>query len=63
VKQWTDTCNILNGHIKKNSKNLVLQAVFRIRMFLDLPDLEPKFICKDPDPDPSITKQKNEEKP
>jgi hypothetical protein len=39
----------------------IQQFFTQIRMFLDLLDPDPEFICTDPDP--SINKHKNEEKP
>jgi hypothetical protein len=41
----------------------VYKAVLRIRMFLGLPDPDPLVRGTDPAPDPSIIKQKQQEKP
>ncbi len=46
---------------KLEQPQILLQVVFRIHrihMFLGLADQDPLVRCMDPDPDPSISKQK-----
>ncbi len=68
--RWPETIK-LNVKINKENVKIWLIAwrpirsrirVRRIRMFLNLMDLDPQFICTDPDLVPSINKQKKSRK-
>jgi hypothetical protein len=54
------SCIRLAFHFFTRDETPVFQAVFRIHLFLSLPD--PLVRGMDPDPDPSIIKQKNSKK-